>query len=170
MKNLIYKIYKKIFNFRDNEISEVRQVKRPITKEEAVKYKLGRFNNDTDFERALSLKSIDDIQKPFDDPGSKEKLIFHGMCHACISQKQNGIGRCIGCQGFLPDWSLDNLFEGDLANPDFQLKGDDFLPLEKITANWRCSCGKDNTSTIKVFKPHKIKCGYCNYSVTIECK
>lgn len=50
------------------------------------------------------------ISKAFDNPESKEELIFHGGCLSCKSQEKYGIGRCTGCQYFTADWSLPNLF------------------------------------------------------------
>ena len=45
----------------------------------------------------------------FDNPESKERVIFHGGCIDCSSPAEIGIDHCIGCQYFTADWKLPDL-------------------------------------------------------------
>ena len=68
-----------------------------------------KFLGHDDFIEENHIEKIRNIKKVFDEPNSKENLIFHGGCLGCKSQEQNGIGRCKGCKYFIADWSLPDL-------------------------------------------------------------
>lgn len=38
-----------------------------------------------------------------------KKIVFHGGCLDCSSQKKHGVRRCLGCQYFEANWSKPNL-------------------------------------------------------------
>jgi len=47
--------------------------------------------------------------------GNNPNIIFHGGCLGCISQRNNGIDRCKGCQYFKGNWRKPNLYvEGEM--------------------------------------------------------
>ena len=64
-------------------------------------------NNDTLIEHIK--EHIVNVEKAYDNPNSKETIVYHGGCLGCKSQKMNGIGACKGCQYFTANWGLPNL-------------------------------------------------------------
>ena len=70
------------------------------------------YFKDNDWPESFVKSTIENkelVSKAFDNPESKEKLIFHGGCLGCNSPKTRGIGRCRGCQYFIADWNLPDL-------------------------------------------------------------
>jgi hypothetical protein len=56
--------------------------------------------------------------------GRHPNIIFHGGCLGCLSQRNHGIDRCMGCQYFKGNCSKPNLrIEGEEAST---LSGEDF--------------------------------------------
>ena len=54
-------------------------------------------------------EKIQEVSEAFDNPESRKRIIYHGGCISCVSQSENGIGRCVGCKYFTADWSKPDL-------------------------------------------------------------
>jgi len=73
-------------------------------------------NKEDVFKRLISKPTLNDEDKlagyrtAFDNPKSKNHVIFHGGCIGCLSPEEMGIGNCIGCKYFTADWKLPNLY------------------------------------------------------------
>jgi hypothetical protein len=58
-------------------------------------------------------KAMEVAETFLDITGEKEEkkitYMFHGGCLGCTQQEIHGVDFCVGCQYFLPNWSLPSL-------------------------------------------------------------
>jgi len=62
-----------------------------------------------DSEEDRNIKRIAKLKYVKDNPSLRTRMIFHGGCLSCTSQKAYGIGRCLDCQYIEADWSKRDL-------------------------------------------------------------
>lgn len=110
------KIYMKGNNFGEDVIigETPKESYNPYDKDEVLQKVKKSFSDrdkffDDDSFNTNDKEILKNIEFAFDNPKSKEHLIFHGGCITCNSPKEKGLGRCRGCQYFTADWNLPDL-------------------------------------------------------------